>query len=460
MSEKSVVSHRPLLVAACGSVLMVVVLIPLSHHPLNPTISFMPALISVVGCFDVLSVYLLLGDYRDSGDRRVLVMAWAYAWSLAAMGGYALAFPGAISMNPPLAVSESIAPYTYIAWHAGFPILLGLAWAPWPARWTRHRPGRGSLGVAIGTTAAAVAGGVLTVTLLVLFAEQMPVLINGLDTTAMTTVTAPLVLPVVALSLVLCVHGTRNRAGPERWASIAVLVCLCDLILTYWARARFSVGWYAGRSLTLVAAAVLLLAMLVAFRRLTASAEHDAAHDPLTGLANRRNAYDSLNQLAARARRAKAPLGVLSIDLDYFKKINDHYGHHTGDLVLTEVAHLLTRSFRLGDIVARVGGEEFLVLLPDTDESGTLAAAEKARAAIAKLKLPPVASAITASLGATVLAWDDPDSVNTLRRVDAALYAAKAQGRNRVVTAPVAGGPGIPAQAAPAHSFTPVSRTV
>lgn len=461
MSGKtSVVSHRPLLVAACGSLLLVVVLLPLSHHQLGPTNSFMPALISVVGCFDLLSVYLLLGDYLDRGDRRLLVMAWAYAFSLTVMGGYALAFPGAVSMDPPLAVSVSIAPYTYIAWHAGFPILLGLAWAPWPARWIRQRPGGGSRVVAIGTTAVALGGGVLVVALLIAFTEQMPVLINGVDTSAMTTVTGPVVLPLVALSLVACVYGTWRRLGPERWASIAVLVCLCDLILTYWAKSRFSVGWYAGRTLTLVAAAVLLLAMLVAFRRLTASAEHDAAHDPLTGLANRRSAYDSLDQLTARARRSGAPLGVLSIDLDHFKQINDHYGHHIGDLVLTEVSNLFARSFRFGDIVARVGGEEFVVLLPDTDEAGTLAAAEKVRTATADLRIPSVTGPITASLGATVLAWDDPDSACLLQRLDAALYAAKAQGRNRVVTAPVAGGPGIPAQASTPPRLTPVQRTI
>jgi diguanylate cyclase (GGDEF)-like protein len=459
MSAKSaVVSHRPLLLAACVSVLTTVVLLPLSHHQLGPTVSFMPALISVVGCFDLLSVYLLLGDYLDRGDRRLLVMAWAYAFSLTVMGGYALAFPGAVSMDPPLAVSASIAPYTYIAWHAGFPMLLGLAWAPWPARWTRQPTRGGSRVVAIGSTAAALAGGVLVVALLLLLAEQMPVLINGVDTSAMTTVTGPIVLPLVALALVVCVHGTWRRVGAERWASIAVLVCLCDLVLTYWARSRFSVGWYAGRTLTLVAAAVLLLAMLVAFRRLTASAEHDAAHDPLTGLANRRSAYDSLDQLMARACRSGSPLGVLSIDLDHFKQINDHYGHHIGDLVLTEVSTLFARSFRLGDIVARVGGEEFLVLLPDTDEAGTLAAAEKVRIATADLQIP-FAGPITASLGATVLAWDDPDSACMLQRLDAALYAAKAQGRNRVVTAPIAGGPGIPAQASRPKRVTPVSRT-
>jgi diguanylate cyclase (GGDEF)-like protein len=437
MSGSATVSHRPLVLAAGVSVLSVVVLLPFSQHQVGLTISFMPMLISVVACFDVLSVYLLVGDYLDRGVRRFVVMAWAYAWSLPVMGGYALAFPGALTMDPPLAVSVSIAPYTYIAWHGGFPLLLGLAWVPWPSRFTRQHPDGGNRSMAIGTTLAAVGFGVLTVTLLVAFADLMPVLIDGLDTSAMTTVTAPLVLPLVTLSLVACVHGTWRRTGPERWVSIAVLVCLCDLVLTYYAKSRFSLGWYSGRTLTVISAAVVLLAMLAAFRRLTATAEHDAAHDPLTGLHNRRSAHAALEQLMARSRRSSSPLGALSLDLDYFKHINDRYGHETGDVVLTDVAHLLARSFRLGDVIARVGGEEFLVLLPDTDEAGTVAAGEKVRRAVAELRFAGVADPVAASLGATTLAWDDPDSASLLRRLDGALYAAKAQGRNRVVTAPV-----------------------
>ena len=98
--------------------------------------------------------------------------------------------------------------------------------------------------------------------------------------------------------------------GPAQcWSTIAVLVCLCDLILTYGASSRFSLGWYVGRSMTLVAAAVVLVAMLAAFQRVKARAEHDASTDQLTGLQNRRSAYEALEQMVGRSHRSGAHSG-------------------------------------------------------------------------------------------------------------------------------------------------------
>ena len=98
-----------------------------------------------MACFDIMSVWLLAGEYLDTGDRRLLGMALAYLWSLLLMGGYALAFPGVVSQHPPLAVTASVAPYLYLGWHVGFPVLLGAAWGPWD--WLdrteiRRRPAR------------------------------------------------------------------------------------------------------------------------------------------------------------------------------------------------------------------------------------------------------------------------------------------------------------------------------
>ncbi len=182
----------------------------------------MSALISVVACFDLLSVYLLVGDYRDRGDARLLAMAWAYSWSLVVMGGYALAFPGAVATTPPVAVTPSMAPYLYIAWHAGFPVLLGAAWAPWPRRWTRPlRAGLRARFAACSVVAAGLAGA-LVVTLFVVNAAELPSLINGVDTSRMTTLTAPIALPAVVLALVAAMHGTgdgRDRNDGPRWPS-------------------------------------------------------------------------------------------------------------------------------------------------------------------------------------------------------------------------------------------------
>jgi diguanylate cyclase (GGDEF)-like protein len=426
------VSRGPLLLTTVCAVLGTVALLPICRLQLGPSVSFVPAMLSVVACFDLLSVYLLVGDYRDRGDPRMLMMAWAYSCSLVLMGGYGLAFPGAISTNPPLSVTPSMAAYLYVAWHGGFPLLLGAAWAPWPTRWTAPTPALRRRTVASVTVTAAVLIGVVIIALLFAFAHHLPVLIVGVDISRMTTMTAPLTIPLVVLALAVAVRGSRRRTGPERWSTIAILACLGDLILTYRSGARYSLGWYCGRSLTLVSAGVVLIAMLVAFRRLKSQAEYDAAMDSLTGLHNRRSAHATLDQLVARCQRSGALLSVLSLDLDHFKQVNDQQGHETGDAVLAEVGQLLARTCRKGDTVARVGGEEFLILLADTGYQGALVVAEKVRATIAAMTVPGLDAPVTASLGATTLQHDD-SAATVLRRADAALYRAKHAGRNCVV---------------------------
>jgi diguanylate cyclase (GGDEF)-like protein len=419
------------------AVLLVVtgLLLPIAGRQLGEAASFLPAMLSVVACFDLLSVYLLVGDYRDRGDPRMLMMAWAYACSLTLMAGYALAFPGAVSVDPLLDATPSLAPYLYVSWHTAFPVLLGAAWAPWPARWVAPTPQPRRRADAVATVTAAALLGVAAVALFSVTATQLPVLINGLDTSAMTTVTSPIAMPLAALALWASLHGTRRRTGPERWSSVAILTCVCDLLLTYLAASRFSLGWYAGRSLTLIAAGIVLVAMLAEFRRLKATAEHDAGYDPLTGLHNRRSAYSALDQMYASYRRSGSSLGVLSIDLDHFKSINDTYGHDCGDDVLVEVGRTLARSCRQGDVVARMGGEEFLMMLPDTDEDGALVVAEKVRSCIEAMTVPSVAESITASVGAAALSEPDYAPRVLLHRVDQALYEAKNTGRNCVVLA-------------------------
>jgi diguanylate cyclase (GGDEF)-like protein len=412
-----------------------VVLLPFGQAQLGPTVSFLPDVLAAVASFDVISIYLLVGDFRDTGDRRILATAWAYTWSIVAMTGYALAFPGVFATEAPLGLTPSVAPYLYIAWHAGFPLLLGLAWAPWPARVSqstatvrRRRDVVVSMGVVSGVS-------VCTVALLLWCVESLPVLIDGLDTSGMTRVTAPIAIPLTLISLLLASKGLRGRTGPERWVGVAVLVCLCDLALTYAGNSRYSAGWYAGRSLTVVAAAVLLVAMLASFRRVKAAAEFNAAFDSLTGLANRRTADAALNSAVARSRRTGAPLSVLSIDLDHFKAVNDRHGHPAGDALLAATGATLREKLRVGDIPARVGGEEFLVLMPDTDEASARLVAERIRAAVAGLEIPEVHSPVTASLGIAHLNPFDLNGGHLLLRADHALYAAKEAGRNRVVCA-------------------------
>jgi diguanylate cyclase (GGDEF)-like protein len=163
-----------------------------------------------------------------------------------------------------------------------------------------------------------------------------------------------------------------------------------------------------------------------------AVAEFRAATDALTGLPNARAVQDSLRRMVAQASRTLSPLTAIMLDLDHFKQINDKYGHGRGDDVLAAVGSVLEATLRASDFVGRYGGEEFVILLPDTGRTEGAAVAEKIRAAVEATLVPEVGQRITASLGLAVLPDDAGDSVALLRHADRLLYTAKANGRNRV----------------------------
>ena len=160
---------------------------------------------------------------------------------------------------------------------------------------------------------------------------------------------------------------------------------------------------------------------------------HDALHDPLTGLANRTLLRDRLEQALARSVREDLPTGVLFVDLDEFKSVNDYFGHATGDAVLVEIAARLRAVVRPADTVARIGGDEFVVVCEDVDEGAALALGHRLEEAIRRpVVLGGSEHALTASIGIS-LGRDGPDAV--MAAADMAVYRAKAAGRGRVEVA-------------------------
>ena len=154
--------------------------------------------------------------------------------------------------------------------------------------------------------------------------------------------------------------------------------------------------------------------------------------DPLTGLANRRALEEILPRAVAFARRWQHPLSVVMADLDFFKGVNDRYGHLTGDQVLVSFSQLLKSSCRVEDIVARFGGEEFVLLLPNTSLQQAASLAERLRVNTTEATMP-IPVSITCSFGVTCFQADDTEDT-LIARADRALYQAKAAGRNRVRT--------------------------
>ena len=161
--------------------------------------------------------------------------------------------------------------------------------------------------------------------------------------------------------------------------------------------------------------------------------------DPLTGVGNRAAVLQQLQAQVDLARRHQRALGVILADLDWFKRVNDTYGHHTGDRALESFGALLLRRLRGSDLVGRLGGDEFLIVLPETGSLEALQAAEGLRRALLDQPLAledGLTLTLTCSLGVAALKPEDTDGGALLARADAALYAAKAGGRDRAFPAP------------------------
>lgn len=198
------------------------------------------------------------------------------------------------------------------------------------------------------------------------------------------------------------------------------------------------------QGVTFLVASMMLVVMVLSFIIMTKEAADErnrvlAMRDELTGLGNRRTLLEALDQQSALAQRSGMPMTLLVIDIDHFKQVNDSFGHPSGDLALRGVARLLESSLRRQDVVGRLGGEEFMVILPCTPRDNAATLAEKLRQAVEQASFAAVDGrrmTLTISVG---LHEFDPQSEtrveDVIRVADEALYRAKSGGRNRVVVA-------------------------
>lgn len=171
---------------------------------------------------------------------------------------------------------------------------------------------------------------------------------------------------------------------------------------------------------------------------------HEASHDHLTGCLNRRAILEELARRLAAARAPATPPGVAMFDLDHFKKVNDRHGHPGGDKALRAFVARVGRHLRPGELLGRMGGEEFLLIIPGRSPAGQAALCEEIRQALAgrPLALPGGIQRLTVSIGLAIAAGGEKDIYRLLGAADRALYRAKRLGRNRLVCASgAAGGP-------------------
>jgi diguanylate cyclase (GGDEF)-like protein len=218
------------------------------------------------------------------------------------------------------------------------------------------------------------------------------------------------------------------------WTLLVVIGCLTVVLKAGTGPGRFA-AW-----VEISASVVLTLVVILQVRgqadRLKKVLAQQARTDPLTGLGNRRAFDEALQREVARQRRTRAPLSLLTVDVDHFKQINDTWGHAAGDETLAALGELLPRLVRAGDLVGRIGGEEFGVVMPDCPHPQAVDRADSLRSKVSAISRT-WAHPVTVSVGVATL----PDSAGTMADLviaaDMALYAAKESGRDRTRAAPV-----------------------
>lgn len=284
-----------------------------------------------------------------------------------------------------------------------------------------------------------------------------PILLAALATAVLSVFTPHASLGLVVISLIcagLAVLAAREALGETAAAqsphgitvAVALGVAVCALLMQGLAAALTSpLPWLAmmqtetGRSIlvalvTLAPAAATLGFVLMGSDRLINHARRVAAIDSLTGLPNRRAFMDASTKAIAHAARHGEALALLIVDVDHFKSVNDTYGHQVGDRAMVAIGAALAGELRQEDLVGRIGGEEFGVVLPQLSDSTALHVAERLRVAVRKVRVLANGQRIplTVSVGVTQMQDASDDLSRLMRQADTAMYTAKDKGRDRV----------------------------
>jgi diguanylate cyclase (GGDEF)-like protein len=422
--------------------------LPAARTPAPAVPAFLPMFAVAAFATEGLTAYLLWTQFVISRHAFLAVLAGAYGYTAIAVMMHLLVFPGVFAPAGLLGTGVQGAVWIWAFWHCGTPLFVAAALAvqqrhpaPLPA------PRTARIGALLTGTPIALA--LLLGYLAIRHQGWLPPLMDAQTGQRLPHGPRGIGIALVcAGALLYLVIRTRLRGVLELWLGVALLAGLADVVVSIVSNGRFSVGWYVSRVESVFASSTVLGVLIweishlyrelhAANARLSAVAERDG----LTGLYNRRHFDEHYPAALAQAYHTQHPLSILMVDIDHFKVFNDTLGHLRGDDCLVAVAVALQTSLRRsGDFVARFGGEEFAVVLPDCDRETARSIGENLRAAVAQLAVPaPCGDSghVTVSVGvATVNRLYPASAAELLAHADAALYCAKESGRDRVTTWP------------------------
>jgi diguanylate cyclase (GGDEF)-like protein len=459
--------HRAALVCVLVSIAVFVVIAPSATRLLPSAPTFIPAYEVALVFNDLITTAFLFGQFNALRMRGLLLLACAYLFTAAITVSHLVGFPGLLAPSGLINAGPQTTAWLYMFWHAGFPILVIVYALSADRRLAEETSARKA---ALGAAAMICMAGALTL-LATVGHDALPALMQE---NRYRPAFAAVVATVWSLSFVALLTLLRRRPYSvlDLWLLVVICAWLLDIALSAALNAgRFDLGFYAGRIYGLIAASFILVALLtrngILYARLVAAHERErklvaelqrlSLADPLTGIANRRAFDRALDNEWRRTLRYKTPLALLMVDVDYFKRFNDTYGHVAGDECLRRVAQVIaSNARRAGEVAARYGGEEFAILLPHTETPEARRLAERVCESVGQLGIPHAASAATnhvsVSIGvagavaamrfepeASAQGANDnrapitpPAAATLVGSADRALYAAKAAGRNRV----------------------------
>jgi diguanylate cyclase (GGDEF)-like protein len=407
--------------------------------------AFLPVCATIWATAELLTAFLLFAQYVVAGRIAFGLLAAAYALPGLLTIPYLAAFPN-IFTNPPYSIGElQISAWLYIALHCSYPLVIGITLLVDPTLTSREISRDripGVLGAIVATVATIVVGATWAI---VANCNHLPVVVgpNGLFTHTYTSSIAPFaaLCNIFALLTLIRVGFTvRPLSRLHVWIGLALITTAFDGMLSTFAPGRDSLAWYMGKFESVTASGVVLIMLLCEVATLYRRLFDVASLDPLTGLANRRRLDEDIHALLRARSGSDRRLAMLVVDLDEFKAFNDRHGHVAGDEALRRIASVLRGvACRRYDVVARSGGEEFVIVLPRVSLDDARSIAERVCRSIEAADLGTLSGTalrVTASVGIAYAAdglLTRPEEL--YERADRSLYTAKADGRNRVVMA-------------------------
>ncbi|WP_233887491.1 sensor domain-containing diguanylate cyclase [Paraburkholderia flagellata] len=437
-------------VCAFAILLTLALAAPRARDVLPGIAPFMPMCALTVFTTSSIAAFLLGARFAATRVAMLAALGGAYAFTAITVALQLLMFPGVFARTGLLGALPYSAAWMWVFWHGGFPAFVIVAELvrkrlPAPPFARERLDARGWLLIAAPAALAALLGVLVThVDLASPFhdvesAARASAIADNLAGLAICA------LNLIAIAIVL-LKG-RLRLVLDLWIVVALLASLVDAALNSLSIERFTVGWYVARVFSMFAPGVLVCVLVwevtALYRQLAeehATLIRASARDALTRVYNRSYFDEQFRQAFERATRSGQPLSLVMFDVDHFKHYNDAFGHLHGDACLGAVAGALAGTLAStlrepGGFVARYGGEEFALVLPDAGADEAAALAERARGAVEQLGIPSPAAGglVTVSAGCATRDAIVASSPNALiEAADAALYAAKHAGRNRV----------------------------